>query len=398
MHRIRPLRNPIRPYAWGSRSALAELQGRPAPTPEPEAELWVGAHPVAPSAVEADDGLVPLPEWIARDPECALGPEVLKRTGPELPFLLKILAVAEPLSLQAHPDADQAAQGFAREEAAGVARAAAERSYRDPRGKVEMACALGNFETLLGFRPAREILDRFDALGVSALAPALEPLRRNLNADGWHETFAALLALNGPAVGDAVERAAEAAAETRDPGLAWLPRLASAYPHDPGALAPVYLHHRVLSGREAALVPPGVLHAHLEGLCVEVMTPSDNVLRCGLTPKHVDRDELLRVLDFTSPVPRPVPAHEGDDAPYPSPSQAFALWRLCPEPQAPCRLPAGVGLLLCTGGALEVVAEAEPGGRLSLAPGEAAWVPSAAGPTRLEGRGEAWHVASPRHS
>jgi len=390
--RIRKLANPIQPYAWGSTRALAELQGRTAPSAGPEAELWVGAHPTAPSSVETDGGLVALPEWIARDPESALGAELLSRFGPELPFLMKILAVAEPLSLQAHPDAALAAQGFARENAAGVAVGAATRSYSDPRAKVEMACALGEFETLLGFREPREILARFDALGVAALEPALEPLRGRPDADGWRRSFAALLALDAASLGTAVAIAAAAAAGTHDAGLAWMPRLAARYPRDAGSLAPVYMQHRVLSSHQAAWVAPGVPHVHLTGLCVEVMTPSDNVLRGGLTPKHVDREELLRALDFEASAPPPLPAHEGDDAPYPSPCAAFALWHLCPTPDAPRRLPAAVGLVLCTGGALTLAAET---GRLDLRPGEAAWIPAAAGPSQLEGRGEAWRAGPP---
>jgi mannose-6-phosphate isomerase len=395
MKRIRKLATPIQPYAWGSRRALAELQGRPAPTAQPEAELWVGAHPLAPSTLETEAGAVPLSEWIARDPEAALGAEVLARSGPELPFLLKILAVEEPLSLQAHPDGAQAAAGFAREEEAGLARDAAGRCYRDPHAKAEMACALGGFETLLGFRAPLEILARFDALGVAALGPALAPLRRETSAEGWREAFAALLRMEGEALASALGEAVEAAAASNDPGLGWLPRLAEAHPGDPGALAPVYLEHRRLAGGEAALVPPGLLHTHLHGVCVEVMTSSDNVLRGGLTAKHVDRAELLQALDFAAPAPRPLPAQEGADAPYPSPSPSFALWHLCPEPDAPRRLPAAVSLVLCTAGSLGLVAEADPGGRLDLGPGEAAWVPACAGATRLEGRGEAWRVAPP---
>lgn len=392
MNRIRKLANPIRPYAWGSRTALAELQGRPAPTAQPEAELWVGAHPGAPSSVETDAGPVPLSAWIARDPRCALGPELCARSGPELPFLLKVLAVAEPLSLQVHPAAELAEAGFAREEAAGVPRDARERSYPDGRAKVEMACALRPFETLLGFRPPREILERFERLGVELLAPALEPLRRRPDAGGWRASFAALLELERGQAGEAVERAAQAAATVPDAGLAWLPRLAAAYPADPGVFAPVYLEHRLLSPAEAALVAPGTLHAHLGGVCVEAMTSSDDVLRGGLTPKHVDPPELLRALDFAAPAPAPQPAREGDGDPYPSPSAAFALWRLCPAAGAPRRLPAAVGLVLCTRGSLALVAEAEAGGRVSLGPGEAAWIPAAAGAARLEGLGEAWRV------
>jgi len=143
---VRPLTNPIRRYAWGSRTALASLQRRPAPTPEPEAELWMGAHPTAPSLLSDEDGSIPLTEAIDGDPSAALGEAVVAEFGSRLPYLLKILAAAQPLSLQAHPDSEQARAGFAAEEAAGLARDAPVRNYADPYHKPELLVAIEEFD------------------------------------------------------------------------------------------------------------------------------------------------------------------------------------------------------------------------------------------------------------
>ena len=160
MDRIRRLRNPIRDYAWGSKTALAQLQGRPGPTASPEAELWMGAHPLFPSEVEvdSDSDWVPLSEWIRRDPAAVLGEETARRFGGELPFLFKVLAAERALSIQAHPDAQQARAGFERENAAGLALEDPRRNYRDANPKPELICALTRFRLLCGFRRADEIV------------------------------------------------------------------------------------------------------------------------------------------------------------------------------------------------------------------------------------------------
>ncbi|MHC4473979.1 MAG: mannose-6-phosphate isomerase, class I, partial [Planctomycetota bacterium] len=177
MDRIRRLRNPIRDYAWGSKTALAQMQGRPSPTASPEAELWMGAHPLFPSEVEVDSGWLPLSEWIRRDPAALLGEETVRRFGGKLPFLFKVLAAERALSIQAHPDAEQARAGFERENAAGLALEDPRRNYRDANPKPELICALTRFVALCGFRPTQEIAADLDALGVPALRGASAGLR-----------------------------------------------------------------------------------------------------------------------------------------------------------------------------------------------------------------------------
>ena len=176
MERIRRLRNPIREYAWGSRTALAELLGEPVPAPRPQAELWMGAHPVAPSEVQHDSGWMPLGDWIRNDPTEVLGAAVVGEFGDELPFLLKLITAEQPLSLQAHPDAAQARSGFERENRAGIPIAAPQRSYRDPNPKPELVCALTPFAALCGFRPLDDIVAQVDALRAHGLTAVMELL------------------------------------------------------------------------------------------------------------------------------------------------------------------------------------------------------------------------------
>jgi mannose-6-phosphate isomerase len=391
--RVRALANPIRHYAWGSRTALAELTGRPVPSPEPEAELWVGAHPTAPSQVETDAGLVPLPDWIARAPERVLGAAVAARFGGELPFLLKLLAVERPLSLQAHPDAARARAGCAREDAAGIPRSDSRRCYPDPRHKPELVCALRPFRTLVGPRPPADAAARVEALGVPAFARVAAALR----AGDGRAAFAALFAVapaERPAAVAAAGRAAAARGE-EDAAFALAAELAAAHPGDVAALAPLLLQLVTLAPGEALFLAPGELHTHLGGLAVEVMANSDAVVRGGLTEKPVDVAELLAIGRFAGAPATPLAARAdgGGARAWPAPCVEFALSALHVEPAAPAGVggSGGVEIVLCTAGALAL--GPHPG--VHLRPGQAALVPAAAGPQRVAGSGEAYRVCVP---
>ncbi|MET3720319.1 MULTISPECIES: mannose-6-phosphate isomerase, class I [unclassified Arthrobacter] len=308
------LENALRDYAWGSRTAIAELLGRPA-SGGPEAELWVGAHPGAPSMARRTDGSeTPLDALIASDPEHFLGSESVAEFGPRLPFLAKLLAAAQPLSLQVHPSIEQARAGFARENAEGIAPDAANRNYRDDNHKPEMILALTPFESLCGFRdPAvtRKILAHIGAcfdLMETEVPPLLTELIHFLeNPDegtGLRAAFERLI--QG---GDDVPRATATVAAALISGASLAPyqtelstviTLHEQYPGDPGVLISLLLNRISLAPGEAVYLPEGKIHAYLSGLGVEVMASSDNVLRGGLTPKFIDVSELLRTVDFTS--------------------------------------------------------------------------------------------------
>jgi mannose-6-phosphate isomerase len=325
--------NTPRNYAWGSTSAIATLLGHQ-PSGRPEAELWLGAHTGSPAVVTDParvDGAANLVEWITADPQTTLGTALAASAAPHLPFLLKLLAAAAPLSLQAHPTAERARAGFALENAAGIAVDAGDRNYRDPFHKPELIFALSeNFEALCGFRGLAEIhriIEELRALDVATDDPqagAIDSLERHLTGPDPVQNTVDWLLRDGRG-GDSgevswlVERVvalADHAAFLADGGavisfateLATVRELAQAYPGDPGIVIALLLNRVTLKRGEALYLPAGNIHAYLSGLGVEIMAASDNVLRGGLTPKHIDIDELLAVLDFApSPVPRLAP-------------------------------------------------------------------------------------------
>jgi mannose-6-phosphate isomerase len=383
----------IMPYAWGSRTAIAAITNRP-PAGAPEAELWMGAHPVAPSTVERGGIRKPLDAVVAEAPEAELGEGAVRAFGPRLPFLLKILAAAEPLSLQAHPTAEQARRGWDDEEARAVPRDAPHRNYKDASHKPELLCALTPFDALSGFRPADDIVALFDALAVPALEPALRPLRAARGPSGLAETFRTLMTLpraEQQALVDAtVARCAEsdgAPAYARERAL--VGRLAALYPGDIGVVSSLLLELVHLEPGEAIYLGAGNLHAYLEGVGVEIMASSDNVLRGGLTKKHVDVPELLRVLDFGgAPVgvilPRPVDAAE---AVYDTPASEFRLSRIALD-RPVRRRPFGPEILFVLDGTVRA-APADGSAALTVPRGAAAFVPASSGEYVLERDAEA---------
>jgi len=324
------LENVIQPYAWGSKVALAELRGDASPSPTPEAELWMGAHPLAPSRL-AGSGQSLL-EAVAARPEAYLGGVVSQQYAGKLPFLLKILAAATPLSLQAHPSLAQAAQGFEADEAAGIALDASHRNYKDRNHKPELLCALGEFWALCGFRAVPATLALFEELSVPALERYLSALRRAPQAVGLKQLFSSLMqapvaerqALARATAEACRDRATQTSRFSQEYG--WAVRLAELYPGDVGVVSALLLNLLRLEPGEAIYLPAGNLHAYLGGTGVEIMASSDNVLRGGLTPKHVNVPELLRVLDFEPLSVTPLkPVLQGAEHVYETPAREFRL-------------------------------------------------------------------------
>ncbi|MCF3961790.1 mannose-6-phosphate isomerase, class I [Streptomyces fuscigenes] len=371
------LSNTVRPYAWGSTTAIPELLGTEA-TGEPQAEVWMGAHPGAPSRVvrPAQDGTpreVALSDVIADDPEAELGAAAVAKFGPRLPFLLKLLAAGSPLSLQVHPDLAQARAGFEDEEGRGVPIDAPERNYKDANHKPELICALTPFEGLCGFRPAAEAAATLEALEVDSLKPYVDLLRARPEEAALREVLTAVLSGDPAATAATVEEAA-AAAERLGGAYETYASIARHYPGDPGVIAAMLLNSVTLRPGEAMFLGAGVPHAYLSGLGVEIMANSDNVLRCGLTPKHVDVPELLRIVRFASADPgvlRPEPDADGEQV-YATPIDEFRLSRyLLADDGTPRDLtaPAAPQILLCTSGAPRA-------GELALKPGDSVFVPA----------------------
>lgn len=366
------LTNPIRPYAWGSTTAIPALLGV-APTGEPQAELWLGAHPGAPSHLDRG----PLDAVIAADPVRELGGRTVGAYGPHLPFLLKLLAAGAPLSLQVHPDLAQAREGYAAEERAGIPVDAPHRNYKDANHKPELICALTPFEGLCGFRTPAASAELIAGLGVDSLKPYVDVLHAHPEDAALREVLTAVLTAERDAVAETV---AEAAAAATRFGGAYAPyaQLAHHYPGDPGVIAAMLLNHVRLQPGEALYLGAGVPHAYLDGLGVEIMANSDNVLRCGLTPKYVDVPELLKVVRFEATEPavlRPEASPSGEEV-YDTPAPEFRLSRYVLAPDAAPRdvTAAAPQILLCTAGS--VTAGSATAGELTLAQGESVFVPA----------------------
>jgi mannose-6-phosphate isomerase len=395
---VEVLRGRIRDYAWGSRTAIAELQGRPAPSPGPEAEFWLGAHPGAPATVERAGAPVSLLDLVAAEPDGWLGADVAGRFGRRLPFLLKVLAAETPLSLQAHPDAEQARAGYDAEQArAGYAAeqaagAAGPRNYVDPHHKPEMLVAASPFEALCGFRDPMRSAAVLAAFGVAALDPVVAMLRTG--PGGLPDAVRTLLTWPESERGRLLDAVlASDVPVAFDSSAALARRLAERFPGDPGVLVALLLNHVILAPGEAIWMPAGNLHAYLHGTGVEILAASDNVLRGGLTPKHVDVAELIRVLRFEvleDPVVPAVPVVDGVVT-WPVPIEDFALHGVRLDDGGPVRLElAGPRLVLCWSGRVEV---RDDRGAVTLDPGGAAIGAAGAGPLVVSGTGEAY-VAS----
>jgi mannose-6-phosphate isomerase len=380
------LENGIQPYAWGSTTALAEFLGRTNPEGRLQAELWIGAHPVLPSRALTSDGPLALSELIRRAPEATLGREAVARHGAELPFLSKVLAVAAPLSIQCHPNREQAREGFERENRLGVPLDAPQRNYRDPNHKPELIVALTRFTALRGFRPVEEALDLLRQLDAPTLTHDLGALERS-GAEGLRSFFTTLMSLPHASRRDLAAQAARVARPRRERDLAWewVGRLAERYPEDVGVLSPLYLNLVVLEPERALYLPAGELHAYLEGLGVEIMANSANVLRGGLTPKHVDVPELLRLLSFRAAPPEVLTAAPRPDGArvYVTPAEEFelGLLRLGGAPHDVAQTHGAEILLVLEGAARVLAGNVE----IDLARGQTAFVPAAAGAYRLQG-------------
>ena len=401
----------IQPYAWGSHTAIAQLQGRPAPTAVPEAELWMGAHPSAPSGVRRPGGRTTLDKVIAADPARELGAARAARFGGRLPFLLKVLAAEKALSIQVHPSREQAEAGYREETARGLAPGDKSRNYVDDWPKPEILCALTRFEVLAGMRTTADAAALLGALGVrelDRLAAGLADAARRGGRGGRGGEDAALTAALGailtwPAEGRAAlvaavtagcERVAAGDGEYAAAAAATV-RIAGDHPGDLGIVASLLLRHLVLRPGEAVFLPAGGPHSYLHGTGVELLANSDNVVRAGLTPKHIDVPELLRLVDPAAAVPVIEPRPDGAGVlAYDSPAPEFRLYRAEPG-AADVTLPGGGGprIVLCTEGA--GLLRAGPG-PLRLARGESCYLSAAEEPVTASGPASLFIAANGR--
>lgn len=368
------------------------------PAAHPEAELWFGAHPGDSVWLQAANGETSLLEALVADPEGQLGSVSRARFGDVLPFLVKVLAADEPLSLQAHPSTKQAVEGYLREERLGIPVSSPERNYRDTSHKPELLVALQSFEALAGFRQSSRTAELLTALAVSDLDPFIHLLSDQSDADGLRALFTTWITAPQTDIDMLVPAVLEGAIAYVSSGateflaeVKTVMELGERYPGDAGVLASLLLNRISLTPGEAIFLPAGNLHAYLRGVGVEVMANSDNVLRGGLTPKHVDVPELLRVLDF-NPTPeealRPPTRCEGFAVVYETPTDEFEVALLALDGDylghevdaSPHDVSQGPQILLCTEGEITVHGKFQA---LTVERGMAVWMAADDGPIRL---------------
>lgn len=397
--RIYRLENAVMPYAWGSVDGLRDVLGIANDGKGPRAELWMGAHPKAPSTLVLPEGRRPLDAMILSDPDRMIGSRVASRFGARLPFLFKALSAERPLSIQVHPGQRKAERGFEKENAAGIALDSPERNYRDSSHKPELAVALTRFEALAGFRPAEEITAFGKAIGGGNFRRHFESLERRKGRLELSIFFYALMTLSGDARRDLVRAAVDAARRAlTEPGLPpetalawnWVLRLHGSWPEDVGCLAPLVFNILVLEPGQGFYVAPGEPHAYLCGTALEIMANSDNVIRCALTEKHIDIPEFISILGFDSDKPRLAsverlaPGIEYFNCDVPE----FALSRVDVGAR-PIFDVDGPEILLCSEGRISLRSD---GGVLELGRGDSAFVCASAGQWTAGGGGTLWRA------
>lgn len=372
-------------YAWGSTTHLARLRGEQFSV-LPESEIWLGAHPVA-SAVLPESGGVGLLEAIEADPEGELGEDVTEAYGGRLPYLLKLLAADAPLSVQVHPSRAQAKAGFDAEDEAGLSLDDPARSFKDDNHKPELIVALSEFEAMVGFAARDAVLELFDLFAVDEL----DVVRSHIAEHGVAASLQMIVSLDPAVLREATAMLAGSADSIDGPrrdDVKLIGSVARDFPGDPGVVLAMLLNRVVLEPGEGVYLGAGVLHAYVKGLGVEVMANCDNVIRGGLTQKHINVDALVNTVDPDAREPL-VLRPSGDVTEYATPAPEFSLTRLV-NPKSWARTPTGPEIVLGVAGATSVSSAGE---RLDLRPGEAAWIRADEGDYTVSSDGEAFIAA-----
>jgi mannose-6-phosphate isomerase len=374
------LKNSVQEYAWGSRTAIQKLLGNP-PTGVPWAELWLGAHPKAPSMVDFMGQWVALDFLIDQYSSPILGQTIAGKFNNTLPYLFKILAADQPLSVQAHPGLHEAREGFLRENNLKIPLNSVTRNYKDDRHKPECICAVTQFWALKGFRKTSAIASFMQALCPLGLFNELNELTSD-NPNGLKKFFTALLCLPEERkcrlIAEAVQSAQKNRSENNE--FDWIIRLYEKYPTDIGIFSPALLHLIRLDPGQALFLPSGELHSYLHGVGIELMANSDNVIRGGLTPKHVDVEELVRILSFRDEDVRVLSAisSASGEFSFPLDVEEFSLSRISVTPGITYVSPASrsAEVLLCIQGSTSILFDGG-NGRLAVEKGGSVLIPAA---------------------
>jgi len=382
---MQKLINSVQNYAWGSKKALTELYGIANPDGLPMAELWMGAHPKSSSKIENASGQPQsLREIIEQDKTALLGQAVAERFG-ELPFLFKVLCADQPLSIQVHPNKQASEIGFAKENAAGIPLAAAERNYKDPNHKPELVFALTPFLAMNAFREFSDIISLLQP--VAGAHQAIAHFLAQPDADSLSQLFASLLNMQGEEKSHALAVLKATLASQQGEPWETIRFISEFYPDDSGLFSPLLLNVVKLNPGEAMFLFAETPHAYLKGVALEVMANSDNVLRAGLTPKYIDIPELVANVKF---VPKPAaellttPTQNGAELDFPIPVADFAFSLHDLSTQTSTLAQQSAAILFCVEGEA-VLSKGEQ--RLVLKPGESAFISAGESPVEASGVG-----------
>jgi mannose-6-phosphate isomerase len=375
--KIYEMKNPIKNYAWGSKTFISELLGQKTQSLEPQAELWMGTHPQGISEINCCEEWILLDQFIANHPDLVLGERNARKFDNKLPFLFKILAIDNPLSIQVHPDKIHAVEGFERENQNSIPLSAPNRNFKDPFSKPELVCALTPLWAMCGFRAYEEIQANF-----------LSITNNNMFGQTVFDFFKQLMQLDKPAKKQLIAEAIRYGQSKMDQThWQWVTRLAKHFPSDIGALAPLYLNIFCLNPGEGLFLKPGILHAYLHGNAVEIMNNSDNVIRGGLTVKHIDVETLLNIVSTSSEAITPIHPQMGqiNEWHYDIPVDNYSLTRYDLNQHNGLNINVdGPQIMLCTRGKIQISQDNE---HLYLKPGMSAFVSHEAHSYSIRGDG-----------
>lgn len=394
VNHIYKMENPIKDYPWGSHTAINEFYNISNINDQPQAEMWMGCHPNGSSQlIDAENNKINIDDFINQAPETVLG-DAFNKFG-EIPFLFKVLAADKPLSIQVHPSKIRAEEGYAAENLAGIPVSSPNRNFKDPNHKPELVFAVTPFNALNGFRPFNDIVELFNGLVLAPLQNEIAGFKKLPSGDTLRVLFEALLILEGEAKKAAIAELLTYAANQTSLVFETIKQLAAVYPDDMGIFSPLLLNVVKLNPGEAMFLYAETPHAYLQGLALEVMANSDNVLRAGLTPKYIDIDALISNIRFDVTEPENIlmqPEVSGNQAKYPIPVQDFSFSILTNESSLNENIHmTSASVLFCEHGQFEVACAQNA---VTVEKGESVFVPASASTISVTGSGRVMWVSS----
>ena len=394
VNHIYKMENPIKDYPWGSHTAINEFYNISNINDQPQAEMWMGCHPNGSSQlIDAENNKINIDDFINQAPKTVLG-DAFNKFG-EIPFLFKVLAADKPLSIQVHPSKIRAEEGYAAENLAGIPVSSPNRNFKDPNHKPELVFAVTPFNALNGFRPFNDIVELFNGLVLAPLQNEIAGFKQLPSGDTLRVLFEALLILEGEAKKAAIAELLTYAANQTSLVFETIKQLAAVYPDDMGIFSPLLLNVVKLNPGEAMFLYAETPHAYLQGLALEVMANSDNVLRAGLTPKYIDIDALISNIRFDVTEPENIlmqPEVSGNQAEYPIPVQDFSFSILTNESSLNENIHmTSASVLFCEHGQFEVACAQNA---VTVEKGESVFVPASASTISVTGSGRVMWVSS----